>query len=133
MRYVSLVLALVLAFALAAGPALVGAAAASQEARHSGRVVAVDLRAGVLTLEEAGAAAGPEPVRLTRRFVIESGTSWELVQRSAEPVPGDWPGGYRATPISPETVKPGDFATVAVERREGKLVARRVSIVRPAE
>lgn len=110
---------------------LAGVGSAAPDGRYSGRVVAVDVQGGSLTLEEMGAAAGPEPAPLTRRFAVEPTTSWELVQRSAEPAPGDWPGGYRAAPISPETVRPGDFATVVAEVRDERLVARRVSIVRP--
>jgi len=39
-------------------------------------------------------------------------TKIELVARSAEAAPGQWPGGFKQTPLPATELKPGEFVTV---------------------
>ena len=55
-----------------------------------------------------------------------------LVQRSATPTPRGWPGGYAESSLA-MTARPGDFVSVTVTRHDGRVIARSIEVVRPAE
>jgi hypothetical protein len=112
---------------------LAGPAWAAGAETHSGDVGAVDLQRHTVTLEEMGPWRGPgtAPTRRSIRFTPE--TAVTLVQRSATPTPRGWPGGYAESSLAMTAVRPGDFVSVTVTRHDGRVIARSIEVVRPAE
>jgi hypothetical protein len=113
---------------LVAGPA--GAATVET---HSGAVRAVDLERHTVTIEEMGPWRGPgsHPTRRSIRFTTK--TTVDLVRRPVTPPPGRWPGGYVESPSTMGEVRPGDFVSATVTRHDGRITARAIDVVRPAE
>jgi hypothetical protein len=95
---------------------------------HSGTIVGV--RGETLTLEEMGSWTRGRPGIVRRSIVLTPGTRVEIVQRSKKMAPGQWPGGFEETPVVASRLRPGEFATVATERRDGRLIAREIAVVR---
>jgi hypothetical protein len=112
---------------------LAGPAWAAGSETHSGDVGVVDLERHTVTLAEMGPWRGPgtAPTRRSIRFTPE--TAVTLVRRSATPAPGGWPGGYAESPLAMTAVRPGDFVSVTVARHAGRVTARSIEVVRPAE
>lgn len=110
---------------------LVPALAVAAEQRVSGTVVRVDPAGGVLVVEELTASTGPEPTPAQRRFALAENTTVALVHRSPD-APGGWPNAYTATPLKVDELRPGDFVTVMFVPDGERLLARLVSVVRPA-
>ena len=112
---------------------LAGPARAAGTETHSGDVEAVDLERHTVTLAEMGPwrAPGTAPMRRSIHFTPE--TAVTLVRRSATPAPGGWPGGYAESPLAITAVRPGDFVSVTVTRHDGRVTARSIEVVRPAE
>jgi hypothetical protein len=59
-------------------------------------------------------------------------TTIEVVARDAAATPPQWPGGYREWPLAATALRAGDFATVDGEPRQDRLVARAITVIRPA-
>jgi hypothetical protein len=58
-------------------------------------------------------------------------TTVVAVTRAERSAGGGWLGGFSQTLLAPSDVKPGDYVTVTVECRNGKLVARSMEVLRP--
>ncbi len=119
---------------LLAGLLVPGAGQAAEttpaEMTHSGMIVATGRDAKAVTLEEFGPLAPKSrPIKLV--IGLTSTTKIELVARSAEAAPGDWPGGFRETPLAATELKPGAFATVKTAKRDGRLIAVEITVVSP--
>lgn len=126
------VLVLTLPVLLAAGPAGV-ASAESRAVRHSGRVAAIDPARHTLSLEELGPWTGPATRPITLKVELTPKTTVALDRRSTTAASdGGWPGGYVASPLKIEDIRPGDFATVSTDRQGRRLVATSIEVVRPA-
>jgi Cu/Ag efflux protein CusF len=110
---------------MAAAPAL-----AADAVKHIGTVTAVDAAAHRITLDEAGAARGPD-IKLGRYAAqLDPGAQIALVERADMGTDG-WPGGFVERPLGASDVRPGDYVTLTVEQRGGKPVVTRVEVVRP--
>ena len=101
--------------------------------RLSGTVVAVDVRAATVTIEELGAAptptATPEPRAHTIQFA--PATAIRLLQRQPGVTESGWSGGFAATPMAARDLRPGDFATVLLDRRDARPTAASIDVIRP--
>lgn len=112
--------------------ALAAVSTAAAQARHSGTVR--DVRGDVLTVEEMGPWTGERQERVSRSITITPDTAIDVVARSepgAAVGSADWPGGFKATPAGRSEIRPGDFVTVTTQERGGRLVATKISVVRP--
>jgi hypothetical protein len=113
-----------------------GPAAAGEDAmRLSGTVLAVDAGAATVTIEELGAAATPTgtPSPRTRTVRLAPVTAIRLLQRqpgATETTENGWPGGFAATPLAVSDLRPGDFATVLLDRRDAREVASSIDVIR---
>jgi len=117
--------------ALALG-CLILSSAVEAAPRYSGTIVAVDLAGSSITLNELGAAGpGGRNQEIPRVIGLAPGTKLLLAVRAADSEDAEWRGGYTESPIAATDLKPGDFATVEAETRDGKLVAISVVVVRP--
>jgi hypothetical protein len=126
-------MALLASVALGCVLGLTGPAAAGEDtARLSGTVVAVDARAATVTIEELGAAATPTgaPVPRTHTVRLAPVTAISLLQRQPGVTENGWPGGFAATPLAVSDLRPGDFATVLLDRRDTREVASSIEVIR---
>jgi hypothetical protein len=100
--------------------------------RYSGTIVAVDPAGSSITLNELGAGVpGGRNQEIPHVIGLSPGTKLLLATRAADSEETGWRGGYTESPIAATDLKPGDFATVEAETRDGKLVAISVVVVRP--
>jgi hypothetical protein len=100
--------------------------------RYSGTIVAVDSGGSSITLNELGAGVpGGRNQEIPHVIRLSPGTKILLATRAADSEETGWQGGYAESPIAATDLKPGDFATVEAETRDGKLVAISVVVVRP--
>jgi hypothetical protein len=120
----ALMLALALPLAAVAQPA--------GPSKHSGVIVSIEPGAGTLTVEEIG--VGVQSRNRIIRWAVEltPDTTIALVARAAAATPAEWPGGYRGSPVAPAALRAGDFVTVEGEPRQQRLVARAITVIRPA-
>jgi hypothetical protein len=117
------------AWALAAVLAAAPADAATPQ-RHSGQVIGFDPQAQVITLEEMERWTGPGTRPTRRSFEIVSSTRAEAVARSVQALADDWPGGFTVSALTVSDLRVGDYATVTVEHRDRRPIARSITIVR---
>jgi hypothetical protein len=128
MRYVAICLLLAGLLVPGAGRANTKRAGTTHEAtKHSGRIVAVGAHTKTIELEELG-AGGRE---LKRVIELLPDTKIGLVARSTNAAPGQWPGGFRETPLAATELKPGEFATVTTALHDGRLAAVEITVVSP--
>jgi hypothetical protein len=118
------VLSVVLGGVLMASPAV-----AAETALHSGAIVGTSTKSGSITIEEMGPWHGPGTRPVQREFHLTPSTVVELAFR--KPEPGGHPGMFIDRPLTASDLRPGDYATVTVEREDGKAVATKIEIVRP--
>lgn len=112
------------------GLVLAATAHAGGEARHSGRIVAVEPKTGEITLEEMGPWTGPGQGLIKRSVELTSRTEVTLLARSDEAEAGEWPGAFKESPLRATELRPGDFVTVSVETRGDRLFARSIAVIR---
>jgi hypothetical protein len=124
-------LALVLATGLLATPALASPRLASPVETHSGILTAIDPAHHTATLSEMGPWKGPTTARVSRTIAISPATQVELVQRSAKPAVGGWPGGYRESPLTIAQLHAGEFATLRVTGHGWTAVAESIEVLVP--
>jgi hypothetical protein len=118
---------LILGTLLLAAPAL-----AAVTTRHSGSIVSESANhAGVtITIAEMGAWHGPTTRPAHRTFHLTPATKVELVARGNGS--GHYENGFVERPLEARDLRPGDYATVTVEREAGKPVVTMVEVVRLA-
>ena len=105
-----------------------GAARAAGETEYSGRIASAGAGARTITLEGFGRwTPGTRPTRQV--IELRPTTRVEQVARATEPVPGQWLGGFKETPLAATELRAGEFATVTAERRDGKLLAVTITVV----
>jgi len=121
-----------MAFVLALTSLLVASTAqAALPVRHSGKIVAVDTKRSTVTLEEMGPWKGPGKSVVRRSIHLAPTTKVELVTRSKGAAPDRWLGGFTESPLPPADLHPGDYVTVSTVKRQGRLDAVSVEVVRP--
>ena len=108
--------------AAAASPAL------GADARHSGRVLAIDRTAGTLRLDELTAAPGPEPRAVERTLRLSADAVVNRVARTAVDAAG-WRNAWGEERTTIDTLKPGDFVTVTTGERDQAV--RALDVVQP--
>ena len=111
--------------------ATVARVSAGATEKHSGTVVAIDSRAGVLTIAEVGAApvvAGKAQVT-EQTFVLTRATEYAMFRRVN--VPGKFPGDFTEVALAASDVAVGDQATVECTRQGGRVVALKVALADP--
>jgi hypothetical protein len=106
-------------------------AQATEGARHTGIVVAVQADHRGITLEEIGPWTGPKHGQLRRSIAVTPQTTLLVVTRAEQAAGGGWPGGFSAAPIAPSDIEPGDYVTITTESRNGELIARSLEVLRP--
>lgn len=117
---------LLLALALAAAPA--AAADAARATRHSGTVVSVDPRGGVIVMEEIGPWRVEEGTTVVTRRTIRLMPETKVNTFIRVDVPGRFAGDFIEVELDTEDITPGDFATAECVRERGRLVAVRVTL-----
>lgn len=119
------VLPLALGALLCACPALAGDAI-----RHSGSIVSENTKHDTVTIAELGRWQGPTTRPVRRQFHLGPRTQVELAVRKNEP--GAFKGEFAEQSMKVEDLRPGDYATVTVERAKGgREVVTKVEVVRP--
>lgn len=120
-----------LVFACSAAWILLGASAfAAGEAKHSGVILSIDPNGQTITLEEMGSWTPPNHGLGTRSIQLTPETTVDMATRSNDGGPGEWPGGFRAALLRTSDLRRDDYATVTTETRDGRLVARAITVVR---
>lgn len=109
-----------------AAPGLAQAAAT----RHSGTVVAVDRAAGTITIEAIGPWRVKDGRTVTTRFTVkpDGSTAWTRARRAAGADPSGWDGEFIEIPQDAWGIKPGDYATVEIQRVGKRRVAVQVTV-----
>jgi hypothetical protein len=120
-----------IALALAIGSLLLPAAAQAGP-RYSGTIVAIDPSGSSITLNELGVGLpGGRNQEIPRVIELAPATKLLVATRIEDSEETEWRGGYVESPIAVKDLKPGDYATVEVEARDGRLQAASVLVVRP--
>jgi hypothetical protein len=104
---------------------------ASEQPKYSGKVVAVDPSGQTITVEELGPGTSSGNQVVARRIRLTPETSITVASRVQDERAGSWPGAFTESPLEAGGVSPGDFVTVEAQKREGRLVAVSVVVVRP--
>jgi hypothetical protein len=118
----------VLALALG-GVLMVSPAVASEWAVHTGAIVAANTKSSTVTIEEMGPWHGPSTRPVRREFHLTPSTVVEFAARKEEP--NGRTGVYVDRPLTVSDLRAGDYATVTVQREEGKAIATKIEVVRP--
>ena len=119
---------LVLASSTVASPSLTSDASTSA---HSGVIVSIDTAMHRLGLQEMGPWKSEATKPVTRSIHFGPDTKFEIVTRTQGADAQGWIGGYVESALAPSAVRPGDFATVTVERNHKGPEATTVQVVRP--
>jgi hypothetical protein len=75
---------------------------------------------------------GPHSTLVKRSVEIGPSTVFELITRAKATGAGGWNSGFTESSLEPSAVRPGDDATVTIERAGHQRKAVWVQIVRPA-
>jgi hypothetical protein len=118
-------LSLALGGVVIASPAL-----AAETALHTGTIVAENTNRDTITIEEMGPWHGPGTRPVRREFHLTPRTTVQLAIRKSDP--GGVHGVFVDQALRPTDLRPGDYATVTVEREGGKAIATKIEIVRPS-
>jgi hypothetical protein len=115
-----------LVFVSLAGPGWAEGAAT----RHSGTVAAVDRAAGTITIQAIGPWRVKDGRTVTTRFTVkpDGSTAWTRARRAAGAGPSGWDGEFIEVPQDTWGLKPGEYATVEVQRVGKRQVATRVTV-----
>jgi len=101
-------------------------------AKYSGSIVAVNPAKHTVTLEEVGPWTSQHSTLVKRSVEIGPSTRFELVTRAKATGADGWNGEFTESSLDPSAVRPGDYATVTIERAGHQRNAVSVQIVRPA-
>ncbi len=100
------------------------------EERHSGAVVSIDRAAGTLVMTELTASRSEAPVMVKRTIKLTPDSQIMLLQRSQEDATtSGWPGGFVASPVTADDLRPGDFITVMGRGSSGRMEASALELV----
>ena len=99
--------------------------------QHSGRILDVNLPGQTIRLEEMGPGVGPEARPVARRFEILPETNIALVAPALRTPEGRWPDSFVVSRPAVSDLRAGDYVTVTAEHRDGRWIARSITIVRP--
>lgn len=104
--------------------------AQADAARHSGAVVVVDQAAGTIVIEEIGPWRLKDGQTVITRFTVkpDGSTAWTRARRAAGAGPSGWDGEFIEVPQDAWGLKPGEYATVEVQRVGERQVATRVTV-----
>ena len=98
--------------------------------RHSGTVTAVDRAAGTITIEAIGPWRVKDGRTVVTHFTVkpDGSTAWTRARRAAGAGPSGWDGEFIEAPQDAWGVKPGEYATVELQRAGKRQVATRVTV-----
>ena len=120
------------ALALILGGLLLASTVQSAEhARHSGRVVAVNPDGQTITLEALGAGTAKGNQVVAYQIALTPETTIKLAIRSEDESGGGWLGDFAESALTASSVRAGDFATIETRKRDGRLIAVSVVVIRP--
>jgi len=106
------------------------AAAAPARVKAVGTISAVDPAARTITITEVGPlASGREPLAAVR-VTLDDDTAVFSVSRDTLGT-AEWPGGFVDSTVPTTSLAVGDYVIVECERAPGRIVARKISVVRP--
>jgi hypothetical protein len=90
----------------------------------------VDRAAGTITIEAIGPWRVKDGRTVTTRVTVEldGSTAWTRARRAAGADPSGWDGEFIEVPQDAWGLKPGDYATVEVQRVGERQVATRVTV-----
>lgn len=97
--------------------------------RHSGPIVSENTKRDTITITEMGPWLGPKTRPTRREFHLAPGTKVELAVRKKEPGAGKGEFIERSQKVT--DLRPGDYATVTVDREGPRAVVTKVEVVRP--
>ena len=120
-------LAVVLGALLMASPVF-----AADIVKHSGSVVALDTDRHTVTIEEMGSWHGPGTPLAREVYHVTTSAKIELAERTRQVVHG-WRGAFNTRLLPLGQIRLGDYVTLELERENGKPVATKMTVVRPAE
>jgi hypothetical protein len=100
------------------------------ERRYTGEIISIDPASGSLVLEEMGASRTDAPASVRRQIVVTPGAVVQLLRRSDDPKVATWPGGFSATHLTVQDLRPGDFVTVVGQERQGRVEATGLDVAR---
>jgi hypothetical protein len=123
-RWPTVVALSMLAFAAIAQHAVVAAGE-----RHSGTVTAVDPQARTLIVEELAEEGEVKHLRV----LVAPDTQLLLSERIPDREVTDFARIFRDTPLLLSQIRPGDFVNLDVERSDGALVARSITVTLRSE
>ena len=104
------------------------APAAHADERRSGRVIAVDDRAGLILIEELGPWRVKNGVTQVTQHTIVVTPSTKIASHIRVNVPGRFGGDFIEVPLHLADVARGDFVTVEGRRERGRLIASSVAV-----
>jgi hypothetical protein len=104
--------------------ALLAPLAMAAEQRHSGTVVAVDHRAGTITIEELIASNGETPRAVHRTVTVAPEARLGLMTPT--------PDGYKSVTMSFADLRPGDFVTIVITPDTQRLPGNTIDVIREA-
>jgi hypothetical protein len=98
--------------------------------RHSGTVAAVDRAAGTITIEAIGPWRVKDGQTVITRFTVkpDGSTVWTRARRAAGAGSSGWDGEFIEVPQDAWGLKPGEYATVELQRVGKRQVAARVTV-----
>lgn len=98
--------------------------------RHSGTVAAVDRAAGTITIEVIGPWRVKDGQTVITRFTVkpDGSTVWTRARRATGAGPSGWDGELIEVPQDAWGLKPGEYATVELQRVGERQVATRVTV-----
>ena len=109
-------------------------AVAANMAKYSGSIVAVNPAKHTVNVRGSGAVdlTAQHSTLVKRSVEIGLSTRFELVTRAKATGADGWNGEFTESSLDPSAVRPGDYATVTIERAGHQRNAVSVQIVRPA-
>jgi hypothetical protein len=115
---------------LVVGMACLGpmAPAVHADERHSGRVIGIDDRVGMILIEEVGPWQVKQGVTQVTRYTIVVTPSTKIVSHIRVNVRGRFGGDFIEVPLHLSDVARGDFVTVEGRRERGQLVASSIAV-----
>lgn len=101
---------------------------AHADERHSGRIMGIDDRVGMILIEEVGPRQVRKGVTQVTRHTIVVTPSTKIASHIRVNVPGRFGGDFIEVPLTLSDVSLGDFVTVECRRERGQLIALSIAV-----
>jgi hypothetical protein len=98
--------------------------------RHAGTITSAQPDGSRITLSVLGPWHGPDTQPKPHVINVPNETPVMLFERAKIGEHG-WRNGYAQKSLEPSDLRAGDYATVTMQRRDGRLIAEKIEVVRP--